>query len=48
VTLRRVGQVSVARGAKPGFDHADVFTRAAGSWMGIRASPECWSIPRAT
>jgi DNA-binding beta-propeller fold protein YncE len=33
VTLRRVGEISVPRGAKPGFDHADVFTAPAGSRM---------------
>ncbi len=33
MTLRRVGQISVPRGPKPGFDHADVFTAAVGSRM---------------
>jgi DNA-binding beta-propeller fold protein YncE len=33
MTLRRVTRVEVPRGAKPGFDHADVFTAPAGSRM---------------
>jgi DNA-binding beta-propeller fold protein YncE len=33
VTLRRVGEIEVPRGAKPGFDHADVFTGRGGSRM---------------
>ena len=33
MSLRRIGFVSVPTGAKPGFDHADVYTRPAGSRM---------------
>jgi hypothetical protein len=33
VTLRRLGFVEVPQGAKPGFDHADVLLRPAGSRM---------------
>ncbi len=33
MTLRRVVQIEVPRGAKPGFDHADVFTSHSGSRM---------------
>jgi len=33
VTLRRVGETPVPRGARPGFDHADVLTTRSGSRM---------------
>jgi DNA-binding beta-propeller fold protein YncE len=33
VSLRRIGFASVPTGAKPGFDHADVYTRPAGGRM---------------
>lgn len=33
MTLRRIAFVEVPRGAKPGFDHADVFTASTGSRM---------------
>jgi DNA-binding beta-propeller fold protein YncE len=33
VTLRRVASIEVPRGAKPGFDHADVFLTRSGSRM---------------
>ncbi len=33
MTLRRVGETAVPRGAKPGFDHADVYTKSSASRM---------------
>ena len=33
MTLRRVGETAVPRGAKPGFDHADVYTKGSASRM---------------
>src|SRR5438309_122520 len=33
VTLRRVGATAVPRGSKPGFDHADVYTKNSASRM---------------
>ena len=33
MTLRRVGEIAVPRGAKPGFDHADVYTKGSANRM---------------